>query len=111
MNTRTERMNNKAYCAYCGKELRDYNYGVCPEPSLVCNCEKANRELELYGELKALYNAPIAEILIDMKVEEYKNKLLGINIPTYTSITSISSPTSVKVGSVLENISGCVCLD
>ena len=80
MNTRTESMNNKAYCAYCGKELKDYNncyihdYPIQP---LVCDCKKAKRELELYNELKKMYNAPLAESLIDMKVEMYRNSLLG----------------------------------
>ena len=109
MNTRTERMNNKAYCAYCGKELRDYSYGICPEPPLICNCEKAKRELELYDELKKLYNAPLAESLIDMKVVAYKNILLGINTPTYSSVVTFgNTPVS---GRVLENTTGCITLD
>ena len=80
MNTRTERINNKVYCAYCGKELKDYDcgWGVSPEPPLICDCEKAKRELELYREIKELYNAPLSETLIDIKVSEYRNKLLGI---------------------------------
>lgn len=84
MNTRTERMNNKAYCAYCGKELRDYSnrfihsyYGL----PIVCNCEKAKRELELYDELKKLYDAPLAESLMDMKVEESRDMLLEYTNP------------------------------
>lgn len=107
MNTRTERMNNKAYCAYCGKELRDYNYGICPEPPLICSCEKAKRELELYDELKKLYNMPLAESLIDMKVSEYRDRLLGVHIPTTTTITSIGSPVTINGGAV----SGYICLD
>lgn len=84
MNTRTESMNNKTYCAYCGKELRDY--GNCfihtyPETPVICNCEKAKRELELYDELKGLYSTPLAETLIDMKVKKYRDKLLGIQNP------------------------------
>ena len=85
MNTRIERMNNKAYCAYCGKELRDYSYGICPEPPLVCNCEKAKREFELYEEIMSLYNTPLAKSLVEMKVSDYRNKLLGITTPTHVS--------------------------
>lgn len=95
MNTRTEKMNNKAYCAYCGKELRDYNHGIYPEPPLVCNCEKAKRELELYSELKSLYNAPLAESLIDIKVNEYRSKLLGTYIPS-TTYATIGSPITLN---------------
>ena len=96
MNTRTERMNNKAYCAYCGKELRDYNHGICPEPPLVCNCEKAKRELELYKEIRELYNMPLSESLIDMKVSEYRSKILGTYVPDCTTYTTLGSPITLS---------------
>lgn len=78
MNTRTEDINGYVYCAYCGKLLRDPNYGIYPEPLLICDCEKAKEELELYDKLKNLYNHPLADSLIEIKVADYKNKLLGI---------------------------------
>lgn len=78
MNTRTEDINGYVYCAYCGKLLRDANYGIYPEPPLICDCEKAKEELELYDKLKNLYKYPLADSLIEIKVADYKNKLLGI---------------------------------
>lgn len=78
MNTRTEDINGYVYCAYCGKLLRDPNYGIYPEPPLICDCEKAKEELELYDKLKNLYNHPLADNLIEIKVADYRNKLLGI---------------------------------
>lgn len=92
MNTRTERIGAVVYCAYCGKFLRDYDCGYAfhPEPPLVCNCEKAKEELGLYDKLKKLYNVPLAESLIDIKVQKYKNELLGIKEPVcINSITCI----------------------
>ena len=83
MNTRTEVISGYTYCAYCGKELKNHYYGIYPEPPTVCNCEKAKEELDLYKKLKDLYNAPLAEILIDKKVQKYRNELLGIKEPTY----------------------------
>lgn len=83
MNTRTENINCYTYCAYCGKELRNLNYAVYPNQPILCNCEKAKEELELYEKLKELYNTPLAESLIEKKVKIYRNKLLGINEPVY----------------------------
>lgn len=82
INTRTETINGYTYCAYCGKELKNPNYGTCPEPLTICNCEKAKQELELYDKLKELYNAPLADSLIEMKVDQYRNMLLGKHQPT-----------------------------
>lgn len=81
MNTRTEKINNTIYCAYCGKILKDeiYGFSTYPEQPLICNCEKAKRELELCDELKKLYNTPLAESLIDAKVEAYRDALIGGN--------------------------------
>ena len=78
MNTRTEDINGYVYCAYCGKLLRDPNYGIYPEPPLICDCEKAKEELEIYDKLKNLYNHPLADNLIEKKVNNYRNELLGI---------------------------------
>ena len=88
MNTRTERISNVEYCAYCGKFLRDYNcgYAIYPEQPLICDCEKAKEELDLYERLKGLYNVPLAESLIDKKVQRYRNELLGIKEPSHISI-------------------------
>ena len=83
MNTRTEVINGYTYCAYCGRELKNPYYGMCPEPPTICNCEKAKEELDLYKKLKDLYNAPLAESLIDKKVQKYRNELLGIREPVY----------------------------
>ena len=86
MNTRTERIGNIEYCAYCGKALRDYGCGyvLYPEEALICNCEKAKEEMDLCKRLKDLYNFPLAESLIDKKVQKYRNELLGVreSIPT-----------------------------
>lgn len=83
MVTRTEVINGYTYCAYCGKELKNPHYGMCPEPPMICNCEKAEEELNLYKKLRELYNAPLAESLIDKKVQKYRNELLGIKEPVY----------------------------
>lgn len=87
MNTRIEVIDGYTYCAYCGKELKNSYYSMCPEPPTICNCEKAKEELDLYDKLKSLYNAPLAESLIEKKVQKYRNHLLGIktNPVTYLS--------------------------
>lgn len=84
MNTRSENIDGYVYCAYCGRELKNPNYGICPEPLIICNCEKAKQELDLYDKLRTLYNAPLAESLIEKKVQKYRNQLLGIKEPTIT---------------------------
>ena len=86
MNTRTEIINGYTYCAYCGRELMNPNYRIQPEPPTICNCEKAKEELDLYNRLKELYNTPLAEILIDKKVQKYRNELLGVRKPTIIPI-------------------------
>lgn len=78
MNTRTENINGHVYCAYCGKLLKSSELSVYPEPPIICNCEKAHEESELYKKLKDLYNYPLADNLIEMKVNNYRNELLGI---------------------------------
>ena len=91
MNTRTEIISGYTYCAYCGKELKNPHYGMCPEPPTICNCEKAKEELDLYKRLKDLYNAPLAESLIDKKVQKYRNELLGIREPVhYKNLASVT---------------------
>ena len=93
MNTRTERIGTIEYCAYCGKSLRNYDCGfaIYPGEPMICNCEKAKEELDLYKRLKDLYNVPLAESLIDKKVQKYRNDLLGIKEPTYIdSITAVN---------------------
>ena len=50
MNTRTEVISGYTYCAYCGKELKNPHYGMCPEPPTICNCEKAKEELNKVNE-------------------------------------------------------------
>ena len=77
MNTRVEIIQNSVYCAYCGAKLRDPHYLVSPEPPLICSCEKAQQELKLYEQLKDMYNLPLADSIIDMRVEIYKSKLKG----------------------------------
>lgn len=77
MNTRTENINGFIYCAYCGQLLKNPNYGSVPEPPLICRCEKAKKELKLYDDLKNLYNSPLADNIIDLKVELYKKSLKG----------------------------------
>lgn len=102
MNTRTERMNNKEYCAYCGKELRSYGYCTLSlNLPLVCDCEKAKRELELYDELKVLHSLPLAETLIDMKVKEYRDKLLGVYNPTTVTTATLGSPITINGGTIV----------
>ena len=78
INTRTEVVDGVTYCAYCGKLLRDYNMiACCPEPPLVCSCEKAKMELSLYDELEKLYKLPLSENVIEAKVAIYRRKLMG----------------------------------
>lgn len=100
MNTRTEVISGYTYCAYCGKELKNPHYGMCPEPPTICNCEKAKEELNLYKKLRDLYNAPLAEILIDKKVQKYRNELLGIREPVHygnlASVTCVDGLTSIN---------------
>lgn len=100
MNTRTEVISGYTYCAYCGKELKNPHYGMCPEPPTICNCEKAKEELNLYKKLRDLYNAPLAEILIDKKVQKYRNELLGIREPVHygnlASVTCADGLTSIN---------------
>lgn len=91
MNTRTEIISGYTYCAYCGKELKNPHYGMSPEPPTICNCEKAKEELDLYKKLRDLYNAPLAESLIDKKVQKYRNELLGIREPVhYGNLASVT---------------------
>ena len=97
MNTRTEVINGYTYCAYCGKELKNPHYGMCPEPHTICNCEKAKEELDLYDKLKNLYNAPLAESLIEKKVEKYRNQLLGIKELTYHYAGQLASVSCADV--------------
>lgn len=98
MNTRTEKIDTVEYCAYCGKTLRDYNCGhaICPEPPLICNCDKAKEELDLYKKLKNLHNTPLAESLIDKKVQKYRNELLGIKESSH--ISSITCVDALQTG-------------
>ena len=86
MNTRTENINGYIYCAYCGKLLKDPNFGIYPEPSMICDCEKAKEELELYDKLKNLYNYPLADNLVEIKVNNYRNELLGIKPTIHIAI-------------------------
>jgi len=81
MNTRTEVISGYTYCAYCGKELKDPHFCMYPEQPTICDCEKAKEELDLYKRWKDLYNVPLAESLIDKKVQKYRNELLGIREP------------------------------
>lgn len=110
MNTRTEKIGSVEYCTYCGKSLRDYNcgYAIYPNESLTCNCEKAKEELYLYKRLKDLYNVPLAESLIDKKVQRYRNELLGIKEPTYVS--NIESITYLDAKCTLDPIDDNECL-
>lgn len=86
MNTRTENINGYVYCAYCGRLLKDPNYRTYPELPLICNCEKAKEELELYDKLKKLYNYPLADNLIEIKINNYRNELLGIKSTIHIAI-------------------------
>lgn len=110
MNTRTEEINGTIYCAYCGKVLRKNNYNnnltgwaYCDSayhPTyLTCDCEKAKEELNLYEQLKDLYNLTLSEDLIDIKVKLYKNKLLGIKEPIDTTSYSTVKINSMPVNS------------
>lgn len=106
MNTRTENINGYTYCAYCGKELGNPHYAIYPNPPTICNCEKAKEELDLYKKLKDLYITPLAESLIEKKVQKYRNELLGIKEPVYyadtlTSVTCVDGlSTKINIISV-----------
>jgi len=78
MNTRHERIDDYIYCAYCGKILEDRRCSMYPTPPLICDCEKAKEELKIYDNLKRLYREPLAEKLVEIKVNKYRNELLGI---------------------------------
>lgn len=108
MNTRTEVINRYTYCAYCGRELKNPHYGMCPEPPTICNCEKAKEELDLYKRLRELYNAPLAESLIDKKVQKYRNELLGIKEPVYYADNLAST---VVCGDALNSTSQTIDID
>ena len=77
MNTRTETIDGTTYCAYCGKELQHSHFHITPSPTLVCNCMFAKEEQDLCDRIKQLYSMPLAESLIELKVEKYRNELLG----------------------------------
>lgn len=104
MNTRTEVINGYTYCAYCGKELKNPHYSMYPEPPTICDCEKAKEELDLYKKLRDLYNAPLAESLIDKKVQKYRNELLGIKEPVcYSNLVSVSCVDGTSLSSGFTN--------
>lgn len=86
MNTRTENINGYVYCAYCERLLKDPNYLIYPDQPTICNCEKAKEELELYDKLKKLYNYPLADNLVEIKVNNYRNELLGIKQTVHIAI-------------------------
>ena len=88
MNTRSERIDYVTYCAYCGKILEDNRYGVCSATNLpvICDCENAKEELSTYNKIKELYNEPLAENVIEAKVNAYRDKLLGIPKKIYFAI-------------------------
>ena len=75
IETRVERLESCVYCAYCGKELSNSVYRLDPPRQLVCNCDKAKEELSLYERLRQLYSEPLADNLIEMKVNAYRYKL------------------------------------
>lgn len=75
--TRVIDINGDIYCAYCAKLLKSRNYHMVPEPRCICNCEKAREELQIYESLSKLYSLPIADELIEMKVNNYKSDLIS----------------------------------
>jgi len=89
MNTRTENIKGYTYCAYCGRELKSPQYNTWPERELICDCEKATEELELYNKLKALYNHPLANNLIEKKVDLYRDRLLGKTTYEISGVSNI----------------------
>lgn len=95
--TRTETIGNSVYCAYCGKLLHSGDYIISPEPYVGCDCESASEEKDLFNQLRKLYLKPIADSLIEMKVDAYRNKLKGVRIDNsgiYYSAPLQSSPCS-----------------
>lgn len=87
MNTRSESIDYVTYCAYCGKILEDNRYGTCCSANMpvICDCKKAKEELAAYDKIKELYNEPLANDVIEAKVNAYRDKLLGIT-KTYLAI-------------------------
>lgn len=77
MNTRFEYINGDYYCAYCGQKLRGYAFRVFPEPPLICNCDAANEEYRTWQSIKRMYAAPPCEKVIEMKIRQNRNELLG----------------------------------
>ena len=108
IKTRTEKINDVTYCAYCGAVLRDENntmYHTYPEPPVICQCEKAKEELRLYDEIKKLYNEPMHESVVEKKVEIYRNNLLGKQTPYGTD--GGYQPTRVHYTKSINDISEC----
>ena len=56
--------------------------------------------MDLYKKLRDLYNAQLAESLIDKKVQKYRNELLGIREPVHygniASVTCVDGMTSIN---------------
>ena len=75
--TRTEFINGTHYCAYCGKPLNHSYITISPKPPLLCNCEKAMEERDLWHKLEELYKSPLADDLIEIKVDTYRRQLRG----------------------------------
>lgn len=75
--TRMIEINRNYYCAYCGKLIKDNNYHITPERPCICDCENAKAELALYDTLAKLYTLPIANNLVEMKVNAYKDALIS----------------------------------
>ena len=92
METRIEKIGNHIYCAYCGKLLNIPERTALCYPNITdytCDCEKAKEELELCKKIKELYSLPLAENIINIKVELYKNRLLGINTEVYSVLKAM----------------------
>ena len=75
--TKHIKINENTYCSYCGKVLRDGSFLSSRWASVICECEKAKKERSLKFELDSLLRTPLAENLVELELERYKNELLG----------------------------------
>lgn len=110
--TRIETIGDTTYCAYCGKALHTNNYSIYPEVTIGCDCELATQEMDLFKQMQSLYARPLADSLVELKVEAYRSRLRGEPSPVYSHLDGLQRvvPASCSL-SELSNVSVCVGSD
>ena len=80
--TRYEIIRGHRYCAYCGKKFEEQDVCLTSYPAqhetwiTPCTCKGATEERELYKKLQELYNRPVSEKIIELKVNAYRDMLV-----------------------------------